>query len=448
MDERFDIVIVGGGFTGAALANALADGKRRILMLEARRTPTARFAGELLHPARLDVLGAPLLARLRARGADVAGFAVVPGEGAAATLLPYPSPGLAIEHRVLVDELRRAALERPGVELRLGVRAEALVDAGGYTVGVRTDAGAHIQADLVLGAEGRHSRLREQLGLPSTTRLMSFTAVLRVDGAELPHPGFGHVFLGAAGPILGYPIERASSAAQPPSSASLRSPIGGGAVRMCFDLLETCTLPGLPSRLRGEYARFVPEPLRTAMLRALDERADLQLMATHAVRTRHCVARGAALVGDSGGCSHPLTAAGMTVCLNDVRVLADELARAGISQAALQRFEERRYRFARARERLTDALYELFGHDGASGPLLRRALFHYWNGSERAREASIALLACTESSPRAFFTEWGRVLALAAAGAARGEAGPRGPVLTDLLRFAGTQLPPLLRPAS
>ena len=40
-----DIVIVGGGFTGASLACALADGTRRILVLEARKGRGPRFAG-------------------------------------------------------------------------------------------------------------------------------------------------------------------------------------------------------------------------------------------------------------------------------------------------------------------------------------------------------------------------------------------------------------------
>ena len=430
MTEQADVAIVGGGFTGAALACARADGRRRSVVFEARRTPSARFAGELLHPTRLGVFDDALLTRLRRRGADVLGFAVVPEPGRPATLLPYraASPdaplGLGSEHAVLVEELRRAAAERPGVELRFGARAEVTYHEG-RAIGVRTGEGDRVNADLVLGAEGRHSPLRAQLGLPAATRLVSFTAALRVRKAELPHAGFGHVLLGAPGPILAYPI-------------------GPGDVRMCFDLASNPHLPSVPARLRAQYAPAVPEPLRSAMLRSLDgDGEELQLVANHAVRTTGCVAPGVALVGDAGGCAHPLTAAGMSVCLNDVQVLADELARSRPSVAALRRFELRRYRFARTRETLTDALYELVSHTGECGPALRGALFNYWR-SARARSASIALLSGEDSSSLALGREWSRVLVGAATLVARGASGPRVAALGDLLALTGARFQRML----
>src|SRR5204862_8357803 len=122
--------------------------------------------------------------------------------------------------------------------------------------------------------------------------------------------------------------------------------------------------------LRTEYAQHVPEPLRSAMLRSLDEQPP-EMAANQSIQTERCVLPGAALVGESGGCSHPLTAAGMTVCLTDIRILVEELAvaaasgRGGVDDPAgvadaLRRYQDRRYRFVRAREVLADALYEVF----------------------------------------------------------------------------------------
>ena len=51
-----DVIIVGGGVTGCAMATALANGKRRILVLEARTGHKPRFAGELLRPTGTQVL--------------------------------------------------------------------------------------------------------------------------------------------------------------------------------------------------------------------------------------------------------------------------------------------------------------------------------------------------------------------------------------------------------
>lgn len=429
MTEYADVVIVGGGFTGAALALALADGRRRIVVFEARRTPSSRFAGELLHPARLDVIDEATRARLRQRGADVHGFAVIRGPDEPAAILPYAAarsdrrPGLGIEHAALVEELRAAAAASPLVELRLGTSVEVVVEEG-RAVGVRTSDGDRVVADLVLGAEGRHSSLRNRLGLPTKTRLVSFTAALRVRNAELPHAGFGHVILGAPGPILAYPI-------------------GGGDVRMCFDLPAERRTLAVSSLLRTDYAAAVPEPLRSAMMRALDGE-EVQLVANHAVHTDHCIAPGVALVGDAGGCSHPLTAAGMTVCLNDVQVLADELARLGPTVTALRRFERRRYRFSRTREALTDALYRLVTHGGASRGALVDALFGYWTNA-RARAASIALLSGEESSRQALHREWLRVIGGAAARAVLGANGSRRAALADLAAFTGSHVQRMVR---
>ena len=120
-----------------------------------------------------------------------------------------------------------------------------------------------------------------------------------------------------------------------------------------------------------------------------------------------------ALVGDSGGCSHPLTAAGMTVALNDIRTLAIELDRGDAApgqttgvDAALERYQAARYDFVRAREILADGLYDVFrrGDDGAR--VVRSGLSRYWTSGPRARAASLALLSGHESRLRAFVAEY------------------------------------------
>lgn len=430
--DTADIAIVGGGFTGMALAHRLANGQRTIVVYEARQTPPRRFAGELLQPGRLSVLGAPLLQRLRQLGAPIHGFAILRRPDEPATLLPYDEArgglGLGIEHAVLVEELRRSAAECPGVTVRYGARAEVAFASSEIAIGVQAEDGHRTLAPLTLSAEGRHSRLRSRLGFPTESRLVSFTAALRLRDAMLPHPGYGHVFLGAPGPILAYPISSRD-------------------IRVCFDLpAGDQSEATLRPRLVRDYLPFVPEPLRGAIAAAIsnDGDGDVQLVANHAIRTERCVAPGVGLVGDAGGCAHPLTAAGMSVCLNDIELLAQEIDLCDVTgesvEVALNRFEAQRYRFVRVRETLTDALYRLFEHAGASGEALRDALFAHWRV---AREESLALLACQSSSSDQLQREWSKVALRAIGGVLRGTSGPRLPALYDLARFAATQLPKL-----
>jgi squalene monooxygenase len=432
-----DVVIVGGGFVGMAAAAALACGRRRIVVLEARAGADPRFRGELIHPHGVAVLeGLGLRAPLaQAGGFDVRGFAVVPGAEAPAVLLPYddvggrPMRGLSMDHHAMVASLRAEVNARPGVEIRTGERVTGLLREGDRIVGVETADGERVTADLTIVAEGRHSKLRGLLGIAEEVRLLSFTAALLLEDVEVPHARHGHVFLGAPGPVLAYAI-------------------GEGRVRMCVDIPASAAKgrAAILDLLRGAYAPFVPEPLRSAMLRAARAK-ELEVCANHAIHTRRCAGPGVALVGDSGGCCHPLTATGLTTGLNDIRVLAEELGSSvpcvtGTSvDAALLRYQRRRYRFVRAREILADALYEVF-RGAETGPLaVRNGVIRYWQGSARARMASMALLSGQESRLTAFLAEYARVVGRSAYGVLHGDGeepsiSARAASLSGLLRLS------------
>jgi 2-polyprenyl-6-methoxyphenol hydroxylase-like FAD-dependent oxidoreductase len=424
-----DILIVGGGFTGMALAAALGDGRRRIVVLEARTGPDPTYRGELIHPPgarELDVLG--FLPEMRRRGGiDVHGFSVLPDASRAPVTLPYDpvplggGPGFAMDHIEMVDAMRAVVAARAGVELRMGERATDVLREGGRVVGVRTAGGEELRANLTLIAEGRLSKLRAKLGLDGEMRLLSYSAVLLAEGAELPTPGYGHVVIGAPGPLLAYPI--------------------GRAVRFCIDVpVDTGRgLEAIEARLRSEYAPVLPPSLREAMLGALD-RQTLQLCATQQLRTKTCVLPGVALVGDAVGCSHPITAAGMTICLNDVRTLASALGRHGERDgldAALGDYERERYRYVRAREILTERLYDVFLGQKDGLRALRDGMLDYWQDTARARVASMGLLAGRSTSVVTFAREFASVLGYAARASLRRE-GPRGPrSLFDRARVVG-----------
>lgn len=412
-----DIVIVGGGIAGCASAAALADEERRVLILEARQALKPRFAGELIHPTGATVLAAlnVLPALHSAGGTDIEGFAVLKPMAQVHTLLPYreiqgarPS-GFAIEHRTLVECVRLAATRRPGVELRLDEQVhELLRDSSGRVTGVKTNNGT-VKARLILGCDGRNSKVRTLLGVPSQSRLLSFSAGVLLPGTahELPSPGFGHIVLGAWGPILLYPI-----------SANGFS----GDVRCCLDVSQANAkqLARTSEILHRHYAPFFPAPLRSHLLDALKEQP-LQIVANEVVRTGAVVTDGAALIGDAGGCSHPLTAAGITVSLVDAQRIGRLLKPLGrlrdraLLDAALLQYQRERLRFVRVRELLADALYEVFRADEPGTRSIQAGIFRYWQSGPQSRARSMAFLSAADSNPWRFLREYLRVVASAAA---------------------------------
>jgi squalene monooxygenase len=425
MDES-DVLIVGGGFAGLAMGAALAPDGHSVRILDGRDGPMKTFRGELLHPRAVRALdGLGLRDGLVRSGAEVVtGFVAFDGAESEPVSLPYGSEygdGLGLEHAEMTQSFREKLDSCDGVEVLKRARVEGILRERDRVSGVRCADGREYRARLVIAADGRHSRVREMLGVPVSSTLLSYTVAPSFDGAALPRANHGHVFVGAPGPILAYPFGRARG-------------------RMCIDVPfgAASKREGLVGFIRENYARFVPEPLRGAMIRSLGE-GSLGGSANHEIATRACAVPGAALVGDAAGCSHPLTATGMTTALHDVVTLAACLREIGLTDRALVAYQKRRYGFVRAREVFAHALYEVCRQAGPGPRALCEGMFLYWRGSARARRTSMGILAGDQSSAMGFFAEYTRVVGLSGAhalatamraGKVAGAAKPLGALVT------------------
>ena len=146
-----------------------------MLVVEGHRTFEREFRGEILQPSALRLLdGLGLLdgilaqphtklteARYRVDGEDAASFhwgRIVP-DYPYAIWIPQPS---------LLANLRDRAQQFGGFQCWMGARVEQLVESGGRVVGVRGTRGGQerfeVRADVVVGADGRHSLIRRLAG--------------------------------------------------------------------------------------------------------------------------------------------------------------------------------------------------------------------------------------------------------------------------------------------
>lgn len=161
------VIIVGAGPTGATLALCLTQGGIPVCLIEAAPGDPRLFRGQALMPCGMEVLaylgitGIPtqplsawefwLEGRLLFRADEPMGS-------------PYPCTLIA-QAPFLAQVLERA--ERTGlVQQRLGIPVTDLLWHGDQVVGVRLATGEEISGSLVVGADGRHSQIRQLGGLP------------------------------------------------------------------------------------------------------------------------------------------------------------------------------------------------------------------------------------------------------------------------------------------
>ena len=197
MTTNTDIVVVGAGPAGCAVARAYALAGQRVVLLEAEEQGKSRkrFAGEWLHPQGVDALkklGFDAITAMQGRPQG-RGFVVYPGHGESPVKLDYVEGqrGLAFHHGDLVDEMRQVVAQTEGVTFRQGVRVATVDDAG-----VTLESGERVEASRVIGADGRSSVVRRSLRGSGSHKAMSAMTGILLEGVKAPYPEYGHVFLG------------------------------------------------------------------------------------------------------------------------------------------------------------------------------------------------------------------------------------------------------------
>lgn len=313
----YDIITVGGGLGGAALAKVMAEHGARVLVLERETQFKDRIRGEFMAPwgvAEAQALGIDGL--LRAAGGQdlpyvdlyVGGVQMEHRDLRTTTL--QGQPVLSVYHPAMQEVVLQAAANA-GAEVRRGAVVRDVKRDGSPTVVIEQNGRTEEhRARLVVGADGRGSLVRKWAGF-SSQHDPEQMLIAGVFFANMPIPpdDANHITLDL---VRGH--------------TALLFPQGRGQVRAYF----ACRTEG-SVRLQGaaDIPRFVEESVQAGMpsewfagARAIGPLATFDGAATWAPHPYHA---GIALIGDAAGASDPTWGQGLSLTLRDVRVLRDLL---------------------------------------------------------------------------------------------------------------------------
>lgn len=321
--EQAEVVIIGGGPAGAATALTLAHLGVEVLLLDRARFPRGKLCGDFLHPlgtAALADLG--VLAEVLPQAQTLRGMLIVSPEGREVFARFAHGHGLSLSRAVLDDVLLRAA-QRAGAAVRTGVAARAVARHGDRWR-ITTDGGT-LEARLLVGADGLHSRVAAAAGLRHRPgRAGRYALGIYVHGLPARR-GFGEMHLGR-GAYCGVSVfpDGLANITMVLPKAALRMRRGGEPRERVSDWLDP---------MFTSFPRLQPRLASAAPAR------QVRAVGPLAITGGGVVGDGVLLVGDAAACTDPLTGQGVSLALTAApvaaRTIAEALRRGDLRDVAL-----------------------------------------------------------------------------------------------------------------
>jgi len=325
MQGPVDVVVVGSGIGGSALARMLARGGLEVLVLEHEATYRDRVRGENMPPwgvlemKRLDLenvlleAGGHYVGRVLTYDETLSREASDARELPIAALLPNAAGSFDVGHPQACEAISQAA-EQAGARVLRGVQ-DVLVRAGASPEVTYTHQGeTHtVRCRLVAGADGRQSTVRKQLGLTlQETEARSVGTGLLVHGLHA-FPSDASA-IGTEDGLFYLVFPRADGVARLYllwSNGNKNRFAGADCARRFLDAFRLRCLPFGDAIAAAEPAG----PCATyAMNDTFMERPYVE---------------GAVLIGDAAGWNDPIIGQGLSIAMRDARLVSELLLAPG-----------------------------------------------------------------------------------------------------------------------
>ncbi|GGF26623.1 FAD-dependent oxidoreductase [Williamsia phyllosphaerae] len=187
------VLVVGGGPTGLSAAVALAGRGIGVRVIDAAAQGANTSRAAVVHPRTLEVLeDIDVTRRILDRAVRVPRFDIRDGSRSIARLdfssLKTDYPFTAMISQADTETILRDRLAELGVEVEWNTRLEGLDADGRAQVVTATGRSSSVRSDVVVGADGMHSAVRDAVGIafPGTGYEQSF--VLADVAMEWPVP--------------------------------------------------------------------------------------------------------------------------------------------------------------------------------------------------------------------------------------------------------------------
>jgi len=359
MKEFFDVVIVGGGMVGAALACALGGGPLKVAVLESTQPET--YDASQPHDLRVSALSIASKTFLDSVGAwqgitdrrfcPFRRMRVWEAEGDTEFCsddINYPELGYIVENRLIQLALLERCVAFANIELICPAQLSKINYNPDQDSELHLADGRELVAKLLVAADGGQSRVRQTVGLGVTSwDYQQQALVVYVETAYGQQDITWQRFV-PSGPQAFLPL--------PGHYASLVWYNSPDAVRR----LQALPLEQLQAELLAEF------PVCLGEIRQVLAVTSFTLRRQHA---QHYVKQGVALVGDAAHTINPLAGQGVNIGLLDAAALGEVLIAAadkGLSiadTAVLKKYEAMRRHENLKMMTVMDVFYQLFSND-------------------------------------------------------------------------------------